>query len=389
MKNKQSLQIQSAESAFKIIGPILFSLLQIKFSDRYNALYGPVNFFERVFGMCRHTEYAETACSSDPDGGTGIPTGRWLLGRIRHIRYDHMLKRCQAVTDRTVRRMRRHGMFREPVDIAIDKHLVCRYDRFRRIVNTIKSKPKKGTYNFNCLATANCIVAGSRAFLAARLVRRGDVDVEVVSGLIADCRKRGIRIKSLKIDREFFSVDIMDMLEREGIQFMVPAIKTKGVKKAVEEFKDGRRKAASRHSIDSGRDAAEFTLIIQKRKNGHFTLATNATVPQVLGFESGGGGSLTGAHGFAEQYRLRWGVETAYSNYESLRPPHHEQERVGAHAAAAVLPDIHLQRLGAGPPSAPDLMPRHAHDAHKDAQAVSQVHERVGPGRIPHVNCIS
>ncbi len=38
------------------------------------------------------------------------------------------------------------------------------------------------------------------------------------------------------------------------------------------------------------------------------------------GFESGGGGSLTGAHGFAEQYRLRWGVETAYSNYESLRP---------------------------------------------------------------------
>ena len=183
-----------------------------------------------------------------PDGGTGIPTGRRLLGRIRHIRYDHMLKRCQAVTDRTVRRMRRRGMFREPVDIAIDKHLVCRYDRFRRIVNTIKSKPKKGTYNFNCLATANCIVAGPRAFLAARLVRRGDVDVEVVSGLIADCRKRGIRIKSLKIDREFFSVDIMDMLEREGIPFMVPAIKTKGVKKAVEEFKDGRRKAASRHS---------------------------------------------------------------------------------------------------------------------------------------------
>ena len=162
MKNKQSLQIQSAESAYKIIGPVLFSLLQIKFSDRYNALYGPVHFFERLFGMCRHTEYAETAWSSDPDGGTGIPTGRWLLDRIRHIRYDYMLKRCQAVTDRTVRRMRRHGMFREPVDIAIDKHLVCRYDRFRRIVNTIKSKPKKGTYNFNCLATANCIVADSR-----------------------------------------------------------------------------------------------------------------------------------------------------------------------------------------------------------------------------------
>ncbi len=98
---------------------------------------------------------------------------------------------------------------------------------------------------------------------------------------------------------------------------MVPAIKTKGVKKAVKEFEDGSREAASRHSIDSGRSTAEFTLIIQKRENGHFTLATNATVPQVLGFESDG---LTGAHGFAEQYRLRWGVETAYKDYESLRP---------------------------------------------------------------------
>ena len=74
--------------------------------------------------------------------------------------------------------MRRHGMFRTPVDVAIDKHLVCRYDKFDKIVNTIKSKYKNGTCDFNCLATANCTTDGSRAFLAARLVRRGDVNVE-------------------------------------------------------------------------------------------------------------------------------------------------------------------------------------------------------------------
>ena len=32
------------------------------------------------------------------------------------------------------------------------------------------------------LATANCTTDGSRAFLAARLVRRGDANVDVVSG---------------------------------------------------------------------------------------------------------------------------------------------------------------------------------------------------------------
>ena len=139
MSNKQSLQIQSAESAFKLIGPMLVSLLQIKFSERHNALYGKADFFGRLFNMCRHAEYAETARSSDPDGGTGVPTGRWVRDKIRPIRYDHMLKRCLRVVDRTVRRMRRHGMFRTPVDVAIDKHLVCRYDKFDKIVNTIKS----------------------------------------------------------------------------------------------------------------------------------------------------------------------------------------------------------------------------------------------------------
>ncbi len=85
MSNKQSLQIQSAESAFKLIGPMLVSLLQIKFSERHNALYGKADFFGRLFNMCRHAEYAETARSSDPDGGTGVPTGRWVRDKIRLV----------------------------------------------------------------------------------------------------------------------------------------------------------------------------------------------------------------------------------------------------------------------------------------------------------------
>ena len=67
MSNKQSLQVQSAESGFKLICPMMFFLLQIGFSEKCNAMYGPADFFGRLFNMCRHTEYAETAHSSDPD----------------------------------------------------------------------------------------------------------------------------------------------------------------------------------------------------------------------------------------------------------------------------------------------------------------------------------
>ena len=82
--------------AFKLMARCWFPCCRS--SERHNALYGS-DFFGRLFNMCRHAEYAETARSSDPDGGTGVPTGRWVRDKIRPIRYDHMLKRCLRVVE--------------------------------------------------------------------------------------------------------------------------------------------------------------------------------------------------------------------------------------------------------------------------------------------------
>ena len=282
-------------------------------------MYGPAEFFGRLFEMCKNREYAETAHSSATGGEKKTPTSQWILGKMKTVRRDYMLKRCQKVTDRTVRWMRRRGMFRKPVDVAIDKHLVCRYDKFDRIVNTIKSKYKRGTCNFNCLATVNCIVEDSRAFLGAKLFVRGQSNSQTILELIEGCRRKGITILSLKMDRKFFAVDIMNMLDWAGITLTVPAIKTLGVKRAINEFKQGVRDAVSRHFITSADGStAAFTLIILDRGDGKFhAFATNAPIGDVLAYNSG---AMKGAEGFAEEYRSRWGMETTYKDYESARP---------------------------------------------------------------------
>ena len=74
--------------------------------------------------MCKNA-YARLRPATGPDAHLPVDTRQ-----DEDCRRDYMLKRCQKVTDRTVRQMRRRGMFRKPVDVAIDKHLVCRYDRF-------------------------------------------------------------------------------------------------------------------------------------------------------------------------------------------------------------------------------------------------------------------
>ena len=88
--------------------------------------------------------------------------------------------------------------------MAIDKHAIPRYDKIYNMLNIITSKFKNGTYHFNCLATINCTVEGSRAFLGATLVRREDSLPDTVSKLIDGCTKKGIRIGVLTVGREFF-----------------------------------------------------------------------------------------------------------------------------------------------------------------------------------------
>ena len=78
--------------------------------------------------------------------------------------------------------------------MAIDKHAIPRYDKTYNTLNIITSKFKSGTYHFNCLATINCTVEGSRAFLGATLARRMDSLQDTVLKLIDGCAKKGIRI---------------------------------------------------------------------------------------------------------------------------------------------------------------------------------------------------
>ena len=166
---------------------------------------------------------------------------------------------------------------------------------------------------------------GSRAFLGATLVRRMDSLSDTVSKLIDGCTKKGIRIGMLTVDREFFSTVVIGALRSKNIRFLMPATKTKGIKKAISEFEAGKRDAVSQHVLTSGnagKEPEKFTLIILKRedKKGRKAIhafATSILVDVVCGFKRD---QMTGAEAFVEQYRARWSIETGYRCIESMRP---------------------------------------------------------------------
>ena len=291
-------------------------------------MFGPHDLFRHLVTMCTDRSCAEGAYqdSRDDPEHLRLPSGRWLLNRIKSVRYDWMLKRCDLAFMRLVRRMRSQGMLRGAVDVAIDFHNIGRYDKHPDMKFMRKSKYKNGTCNFNVFATAHCVVDGSRLCLGAILATRADFKVEMVSKLLDKCEENRVRINMLTLDREFYTREVMGLLNRRGIQFLMPAVKRDAVKKAIGEFKAGKRKAVSRHTITSSdRISEEFTLIIRKAKD----TAKAATgeggkedepVYHVFATDNPEDAIRDDPDGFVELYRKRWGIETAYRCYEKARP---------------------------------------------------------------------
>ena len=55
-------------------------------------MYGPVEFFGRLFEMCKNREYAETAHSSATGAEKKTPTSQWILGKMKTVRRDYTVK---------------------------------------------------------------------------------------------------------------------------------------------------------------------------------------------------------------------------------------------------------------------------------------------------------
>ena len=198
----QTRRDNSAESAYKAMGSLFFSSIGIIFSDRYNARYGQQDLFRHLAAMRGRHGYAEgTSNVEDVDGSTPpLPSGRWTLGKIRSVPEGRMLARCDRMIRRSVKRLRRHGLLRKPVEPAIDFHDICRYDKNPNMKFMRHSRYKSGTRLFSTLATVHCVTGQSRACPGALLRTAETPKAEMVAALLDMCRMNGIRAGTLLLD---------------------------------------------------------------------------------------------------------------------------------------------------------------------------------------------
>ena len=286
----------------------------MKFSDSYNSVHGISSATVLLATMCREGMCAEQASEILGASGAASPGSDWLLGKLGHVGYDGMHARARRALRRTARDALGGGMIMRHPLVAIDKTKINRYDRNPDMTHLIKTKGD-GTNTAEAYMTARTVGDGPQLHLACVPVTRDEFNPHFVREILDEVRRLQARPRLLLMDREFYAVDVMRVMSRAGLRFLMPAVCTTGIRKALQEFGGGKRGPVSGYVLRA-QNGDEFgcTLVIVPRADptdgeahvGFVTNVRDCTPEDMLGLP--------------EEYRKRWGIETGYRDAKRIMP---------------------------------------------------------------------
>lgn len=222
----------------------------------------------------------------------------------------------EALTGPLPRRMKRRAW-----QVAIDWHLVPYYGQPHQSRNELYyGKPRQGTKQFHAYASACIVEYGQRYTLALSWVRRHESKVTVLRRLVARIREIGLKIKRVLLDREFFNVSVVTLLQAERLPFLMPVM-IRGRKPKKGRPATGlrwiKRQAAGwyQHTMKNGKQQATVSVCVGYRTHKH--RKDKKQVKQKLLFAAW---RVTGAPTqIRERYRQRFGIEASYRQLRQAR----------------------------------------------------------------------
>ena len=252
-------------------------------SARYNSLHGPISLCAIIASMAFTKSCAEAAsrlfAQRVDDIAWGVvdvrslhlPTSQWALKMIAGLEHGAMEAACRAAFRACTALARARGMIPARPLGMIDGQSSAYYGEKADKKDITRGKSKNGTTKFHSFL-CSVIRAGQYPLHTAMCRMRPGVPLaEQLRDVLAQNREAGIRCSHWLVDRLFFSVAAMYEFGRADEYFLMYARMTPGIKKALDEYLSGKRKAMSEYVVRSGRRKFTGTLAFVEKtrtKNG-------------------------------------------------------------------------------------------------------------------------
>jgi hypothetical protein len=217
------------------------------------------------------------------------------------------------------------ALFARGREVAIDWHLIPYHGQPHKHANELyHSLPKSGTTKFHCYATACIVEKGFRYTLAATYVKGNESPVEVLKRLLLRMAERGLLIKTLLLDRQFFTVDVLVYLQACLIPFVMPLVlrgkkpkrkqtgrrKTHGRRQRAVKLRDFQKQAAGRYAYTwtVKKRSVSFQVVVAYKSYRHQKTGSRR-VKKLLYAAWRVNGTPTEIR---DLYRRRFGIESSY-----------------------------------------------------------------------------
>jgi putative transposase len=292
----------------------------LKFRSASNSLYNTRTINTCLLQISLREGYAQgelTNLQLKFNMPSWVPTGHTFRNRVEALSRKQVQTAFTGANDEILKILKGQGIFKRYATVAID----YTHDPFYGDINApmvIGGKQDRGTCWGYHYASIHVVEAGRRLTLYTMPVDQFTEKADVVGTLLEKAKERGVHVKLVLLDRGFFSAEVINLLKKLRVHFVMPAVKHQTVKKAIAAHHDSNAACVVRFTLGEDKKAARFNLAVypvpkkhlksrSKRKKQlslhdlYFAFATNLprSVAASLSY-------------IPQEYRRRWGIETGY-----------------------------------------------------------------------------
>ena len=159
---------------------------------------------------------------------------------------------------------------RRALSFAVDFVLIPFYGDEEEEGDTIRSKAREGTTKFFAYASIYVILRNKRYTLALKYCREGEKLTDVIAFLLKEVENVGFSARSLYLDRQFFTVEVISYLQGRGIPFIIPCV-LRGRSGGIRKLFIGKKSYSTQYTMHSEGGEATFQVnVVVKYSKGKY-----------------------------------------------------------------------------------------------------------------------
>lgn len=320
--------MHSSHTQKKDIGKFLKKSIKKEFANNLpilmaeNCTYTKRNIINTVVFSISNNNFIEYSTKRLQDKKGFCPSGDTVFYHLNKLNENTVFSTFQQTNQILLKQAKHQGVFDKPVWCGLDIHKIPWYGK-KKDMFVLGMERVRGTSFGHGYASLECVDPGRRFTLSTLPLNQFTTKKKIISFLVNETRKH-VDISRLFLDREFFNIESINMLEELSALFVIPVKENKKISGMIKRFKQNCQKSIppyetyytliTRYMLKRGKNSATFTMVVVVESPGEpgdewdvFAYATNIPVTQVNAVE------------IADSYRSRWGIETGYRIKENVR----------------------------------------------------------------------